>query len=144
MAEEAGGSAGGAGRWVHHIRVRYGEVDMQRVVFNAHYLAYCDDATEAWLQALDVKALDHGWDFMLKKATVEWDGTATVHDVLDITVGVDRWGTTSFDVGFRGQVGGRPVFRCVITYVGVAAGTKDKMTIPPALRSVLEDASGPA
>ena len=37
-----------ADRYVHHIRVRYGEVDMQRVVFNSHYLAYCDDAVESW------------------------------------------------------------------------------------------------
>jgi len=28
--------------YTHHIRVRYGEVDMQRVVFNAHYLTYFD------------------------------------------------------------------------------------------------------
>ena len=27
----------------HEIRIRYGEVDMQRHVFNAHYLAYVDD-----------------------------------------------------------------------------------------------------
>ena len=30
----------------HSIRVRYGECDMQGVVFNAHYLAYVDDALE--------------------------------------------------------------------------------------------------
>ena len=117
---------------------------MQQVVFNAHYLAYCDDATEAWLLALGVKVTDHGWDFMLKKATIEWDGTATVHDLLDIEVGVDRWGTTSFDVGFRGRVGERPVFRGVVTYVGVKAGTRETMPIPPALRAVLEDAGTPA
>jgi acyl-CoA thioester hydrolase len=116
---------------------------MQQVVFNAHYLAYCDDATEAWLLARGVKVLDHGWDFMLKKAMIEWDGTATVHDLLDIEVGVDRWGTTSFDVGFRGRVGERPVFRCVVTYVGVKAGTREKMPIPPALRAVLGDAGAP-
>ncbi len=137
----------GNARWVHRIKVRYGEVDMQRVVFNAHYLAYCDDTTEAWLQAIGVEVFEHGWDFMLKKATIEWDGTATVHEVIEIEVGVDRWGMTSFDVGFRGRVGERPVFRCVITYVGVAAGSRDKMTIPPALRAVLSggaDADGPA
>ena len=33
-----------------HVRVRYGEVDMQRVVFNAHYLAYCDDAADLWFR----------------------------------------------------------------------------------------------
>ena len=52
--------------YVHRIQVRYGEVDMQRVVFNAHYLAYCDDAVENWLRARGVQVADHGWDFMLK------------------------------------------------------------------------------
>jgi acyl-CoA thioesterase FadM len=80
--------------------VRYGEVDMQRVVFNAHYLAYCDDA-------------------------------------------VERWGSTSFDPGFTGRVGGRPVFRAVITYVGVRFGTKEKAPPPPEVRARLSDAPGP-
>ena len=40
--------------WPHRaqVRVRYGEVDMQRVVFNAHYLAYIDDTMESWLYAV--------------------------------------------------------------------------------------------
>lgn len=132
---------GGASRWVHSIRVRYGEVDMQRVVFNAHYLAYCDDAVERWLAALGVNVFDHGWDFMLKKATVEWHSAATVHDVIDIEVGVDRWGTTSFDVGFQGRVGGIDIFSCTITYVGVKAGTRETMPAPPAIRELLGAAS---
>jgi acyl-CoA thioester hydrolase len=138
------GATGAGGRWCHHVRVRYGEVDMQRVVFNAHYLAYCDDATESWLQALGVNVFDHGWDFMLKRATIEWQGTATVHEVIDIGVGIDRWGTTSFEVGFNGRVGERQVFRCTITYVGVSAGTRDKMAVPAHLRAVLGDAGAPA
>jgi acyl-CoA thioester hydrolase len=131
-------------RWVHRIRVRYGEVDMQGVVFNAHYLAYCDDAKESWLRSLRVTVLDHGWDFMVKRATIEWQGTATAHDVIDISVGVDRWGTTSYDVGYVGRVGSRPVFQCLITYVGVAAGTRNKLAMPLEVRAVLEDASPPA
>jgi acyl-CoA thioester hydrolase len=126
--------------YVHRIRVRYGEVDMQRVVFNAHYLAYCDDAVEHWLSVLGLNVFDHGWDFMLKKAVIEWDGTATVHDILEIEVAVSRWGNTSFDVGFRGSVEGRPVFTTTITYVGVKAGTKQTMPTPPEVR-VLMDAS---
>jgi YbgC/YbaW family acyl-CoA thioester hydrolase len=133
-----------AGRYVHHIRVRYGEVDMQRVVFNAHYLAYCDDAVESWLQARGVNVLDYGWDFMLKKATVEWQGTATVHEVLDIEVGVERWGSTSLDVAFAGRVGERPVFKCLITYVGVNAGTREKAPAPAEIRALLSDARRPS
>jgi acyl-CoA thioester hydrolase len=129
--------------YVHHIRVRYGEVDMQRVVFNSHYLAYCDDAVETWLQHLGLDVFDHGWDFMLKKAVVEWDGAATVHDVISITVGVSRWGTTSFDVGFRGAVGDRPVFSVTITYVGVKAGTTETMAAPAEIRARM-DAHAPS
>ena len=134
MAEE--GPAGD--RWVHRIRVRYGEVDMQRVVFNAHYLAYCDDAVETWLRSLGLTVVDHGWDFMLKKATVEWQDAATVHDEIDIAVGVDRWGTTSFDVGFRGTIAGRALFTCTITYVGVRAGTRETMAPPDDVRALMD------
>ena len=125
-------------RYVHHIRVRYGEVDMQRVVFNAHYLAYCDDAVESWLQHVGLQVADLGWDFMLKKATIEWQGSATVHDVIDIELGVDRWGTTSFDVGFAGSVGGRPVFHATITYVGVRFGTREPAPPPVAARERMD------
>src|SRR3712207_7547652 len=37
------------------------------------------------------------------------------------------WGNTSFDVGFTGAVGERPVFTATITYVGVEAGTTTTM-----------------
>ena len=123
--------------YVHRIRVRYGECDMQRVVFNANYLAYCDDAVEQWLSTRGVNVFDIGWDFMLKKATIEWDGVATVHEQLDIEVGVARWGNTSFDVLFAGRVGDRPVFRCTITYVGVRIGTRETMPPPPEVRALL-------
>jgi acyl-CoA thioester hydrolase len=123
--------------YVHRIRVRYGECDMQRVVFNANYLAYCDDAVERWLAERGVDVFHHGWDFMLKKATIEWAGAATVHDHLDITVAASRWGNTSFDVTFDGAVDGRPVFSCTITYVGVKAGTRETMPPPPEVRGAL-------
>lgn len=110
---------------------------MQRVVFNSHYLAYCDDAVETWFRHLGFSVADMGWDFMLKKAVIEWSGSATVADVIDIDVGVERWGNTSFDVGFTGSVGGAAVFRCVITYVGVRIGTKETMPPPEEFRAAV-------
>ena len=111
---------------------------MQKVVFNANYLAYCDDAVENWLQSVGLHDITgYGWDFMLKKATIEWAGAATVHDHLDIAVAASRWGNTSFDVGFDGSVDGRPVFSCTITYVGVKAGTRETMPPPAEVRSLL-------
>lgn len=124
--------------YVHQIRVRYGECDMQNVVFNANYLAYVDDAVEQWLSTMGLNVYDYGWDFMLKKAVIEWSGAATVHDIIDIAVAVRRWGNTSFDVGFVGSVQERPVFDCTITYVGVKAGTRETMSPPPDIRAKLE------
>jgi acyl-CoA thioester hydrolase len=123
--------------YVHSIRVRYGECDMQQVVFNANYMAYCDDAMECWFQAVGMRMLDHGWDFMLKKATIEWQSAATVSDVIDIAVEVARWGTTSFDVSFTGTVAQRPVFTMLVTYVGVKHGTTETMPPPSEVRAAL-------
>jgi acyl-CoA thioester hydrolase len=121
--------------WVHH--VRYVEVDIQRVVYNAHYLVWCDDTANEWFASMPVSMADLGWDAMVKKATIEWSGSATLMDDVTIEAGVERWGTTSFDLGFRGRVGERPVFTATITYVGVVAGTTTTMPPPPEVRSAL-------
>jgi acyl-CoA thioester hydrolase len=108
---------------------------MQRVVFNAHYLAYCDDAADLWFRSLGA-ALEGGtWDVMVKKATVTWDGAARVHDDLAIALSVSRWGTTSFDVQFDGTVDGGAVFTAVITYVAVVTGTTDTVAVPDEFRT---------
>ena len=140
----------------HRVAVRYGEVDLQGVVFNAHYLAYCDDAVETWFRQIGFGSAGpgseggpgaevgrHGWDFMLKKVVVEWQGSAGLGDLMTIDVAVSRWGRTSFDVGFVGTVKLRPVFTATITYVGVAAGTKTPMEPPPSVREALGDAPPP-
>ena len=121
----------------HSVDVRYGEVDMQRVVFNAHYLAYCDDAVERWIRDRDVRADMTEWDFMLKKAEITWDGTAGHGDRIDIDLGVRKWGNTSFTVALRGTVGERPVFGAEIVYVGVRRGTTDTVPVPEAVRAAL-------
>jgi acyl-CoA thioester hydrolase len=120
-------------------QVRYGEVDAQGVVFNAHYLAYVDHCVDQWLRSLDVLGPERGWDIMVKKATVEWHGSSGIGDVLTLTPRVTRWGNTSFDVTVDGAVGERGVFQAVVLYVGVKLGTKDPMPPPDAVRRVLSE-----
>ncbi len=121
--------------YTHHIRVRYGECDMQRVVFNANYLAYCDDAADLWFRSLGATLEDGEWEVMVKKAEITWSGGAGVHDELAIGVSVRRWGRSSFDVGFEGAVGERPVFEAVITYVAVRTGTTETLPVPDHFRA---------
>lgn len=122
----------------HELRVRYAEVDQQRIVFNAHYLNFVDEACDMWMR--ETLGDDHGdWDFdmVLKKAEIVWSGTATWGDKLAIDVAVKRWGNTSFDVGFAGSVGESPVFEAVITYVSITPGTTTPIPIPAGVRAAL-------
>ena len=121
----------------HRVRVRYGEVDMQGVAFNAHYLAWCDDALEVWFDELDLRTAGLGWDCMVVKAVVEWSAAARAGDHVDIDVAVTRWGTTSLDVGFTGTIGERALFRATVTYVGVEPGTTTPLPPPAEVRSRL-------
>lgn len=121
--------------YVHHVRVRYGEVDMQRVVFNAHFLAYCDDAADVWFRQIGAGLEDDWWEVMVKKATITWSGAARVHDDLAIAVSVVRWGTSSFDVRFDGTVDGAPVFEAILTYVAVRTGTSETVRVPDDFRA---------
>ena len=124
----------------HTLRVRYGEVDQQGVVFNAHYLAYMDDALENWLSTLGDLRREHGWEMMLKKTTVEWQGSVGSGDRLDIDMGVVNWGRTSWTVGYIGTSEGEPVFTGEVVYVSVRLGDNTAIETPAAIRAALGDA----
>tara|TARA_B100000686_G_C16610681_1_gene873631 strand:- start:89 stop:472 length:384 start_codon:yes stop_codon:yes gene_type:complete len=123
--------------YVADIRVRYGEVDQQGVVFNAHYLAYLDDALDTWLRELDDDFESLGWDLMLKKAVLEWHSSAGTGDLLTVIAKVSRWGNTSFDVSFEISSAVSLVLTATITYVGVKPGTAEPVPPPAKVRSYL-------
>jgi 8-oxo-dGTP diphosphatase len=116
------------------IRVRYGECDLQGVVFNANYLLYVDDVIEQWLTtALPVGSLD----YMVRKATLDWTAPARYGDLLDLTASVSRWGRTSYDVTIAGAVAGTPVFTAVMTCINVNPGTHTPAPVPDEVRAAL-------
>ena len=85
--------------FVHRIRVRYAEVDGQGVVFNAHWLTYCDDACTRFMDAMGFGSIwIDEFDVMLVKAVLEWSGPAAFDEWIDIAVTPARIGTKSFDL----------------------------------------------
>lgn len=127
----------------HRIRVRYGEVDMQGVVFNAHWMAYMDDAMSVYFRelGLDWQAGTLGsvpFDVMLVKAALEWQGSAGFDDEVTIAVRPTRLGTSSLDLGFDIRRDGDPVLSAVVTYVSVVPGEKRSTPIPAEVRRLLE------
>lgn len=123
----------------HRVPIRYGECDQQGVAFNAHYMAYMDDATEVWIRGLcpngDYREL--GWEWMVVRSVIEWQSSARNADLLDIDVGIVRWGRTSFDFGFVGAIDERAVFTGRTVCVSVAPVTLAKMTTPDHVRALL-------
>lgn len=131
----------------HSIRVRYGECDMQRVVFNANYLAYVDDAVDTWMRsalsgALSVSAdptnlHSIGFDFMVKRVEVTWRAAVRFAEVIDLTCNVSRWGNSSFDVTVLGSVGGDERFSSVVTYVSVDPVSQQPVSVPSFVKEAL-------
>lgn len=124
------------------LRVRWAEIDAQKIVFNAHYLTYADCAVTEYWRALALPYEETmqqlGGDVFLKKASVEYHASARLDDVLDVGMRCARIGTTSmvFDCGiFRG---GERLVSVELVYVFADPATQSKRDVPPALRAVIE------
>ncbi|MCE2765036.1 MAG: acyl-CoA thioesterase [Ilumatobacteraceae bacterium] len=130
------------------IRVRYGECDMQRVVFNANYFVYCDDVVDSWTRialADELKAAGSstdlhaiGFDFMLKNTNLTWHAPVRFGDTIDMTASVSRWGNSSFDVSINGSVAGETRFDAVITYVSIDPVSQRPAPVPDVVKAALE------
>ena len=120
----------------HEVRVRYGDCDMQQVVFNAHYLAYSDDAVMCWFTSR-LAARMHEFDCMLKSVNIIWHRPLRLGDIATLDCVVTRWGNSSFDVLIRGHVAGEPSFDTAIVYVSTTPGAPKATPVPAWVRSAL-------
>jgi YbgC/YbaW family acyl-CoA thioester hydrolase len=129
-------------RFSHRMRVRWVEVDMQKIVFNGHYLMYFDTAvTDYWRHlAMPYAETMHqlGGDLFVKKASVEYHASAEMDDFLDVCMRCDRVGNSSMT--FAGAIfrGDELLITSELVYVYADPVAKKSQTIPPALRDLLE------
>ena len=128
-------------RFSHRLRVRWAEVDMQKIVFNAHYLMYFDTAISDYWRALGlpyVAAMAQlGGDLYVKKASLEYHGSAAFDDVLQVALKCQRIGTSS--ITFVGAVfrGAELLVTGEIIYVFANPVAQTSQPVPSALRLVL-------
>jgi acyl-CoA thioester hydrolase len=95
--------------FVHTLRVRYAEIDGQKVVYNAHYLTYLDLAFTEYFRAIGIQFVEaSAFDTALVKATLEYKRPAHLDDLLDIHVSIPRLGNTSFTGRYRISPHGHP------------------------------------
>ena len=128
-------------RFFHRLRVRWAEVDMQKIVFNAHYLMYFDTAVADYWRALALpyeQAMHQlGGDLYVKKATVEYHGSARYDDQLEIGMKCSRIGNSS--MLFTGAIfrGDALLITCELVYVFADPATQTSRPVPPLLRNIL-------
>jgi acyl-CoA thioester hydrolase len=95
--------------------VRYAEVDQQGVVFNSHYLLYCDEAMGAF--CLERGLREFAERIQLVASAQTWSGPARWGDVLDVDVHCTKLGRTSLTMHFDIRVGVRTCCTVDTTYV---------------------------
>jgi acyl-CoA thioester hydrolase len=131
-----------SGHFCYYLRVRYGECDAQKVVFNARYADYIDLATTEFVRALGFgEALANGsLDYQLVKLVVEWKAPARYDQVLALSVYATRLGNTSFTLATEFHVADRPeiIVTAETVNVVVEAHTLRKTPLTPDFRAALE------
>ncbi len=130
-------------RFLEPLRVRWAEVDMQKIVFNGHYLAYVDTAVAGYWRALAMPYHDTmeqlQGDLYVRKATLEYEGSARYDEQLHVGVRCARVGNSSvvFSAGvFRGQ---QRLVLGELVYVFADPITQTSRPVPDALRSLFTD-----
>jgi YbgC/YbaW family acyl-CoA thioester hydrolase len=127
-------------RLFHRLRVRWAEVDMQKIVFNGHYLMYFDTAMADYWRALALpyeEAMHQlGGDLFVKKASVEYHASARYEDMLDVALKCTRVGNSS--ILFTGGIfqGDKLLITCELVYVYADPATQTSRPVPQALRGL--------
>jgi YbgC/YbaW family acyl-CoA thioester hydrolase len=128
-------------RFFHRLRVRWAEVDMQKIVFNAHYLMYFDTAISDYWRALALPYEEAmhalGGDLYVRKATIDFRASARMDDMLDMGVRCARIGNSS--MVFEGGLFRQDQFLvgCELVYVFADPATQTSKPVPAVLREVL-------
>ncbi len=122
----------------HRLRVRWAEVDLQKIVFNPHYLMYVDTAIADYWRAIalpyeqTLHAL--GGELFVKKSTLEFHASALYDDRLSVGLRCARVGNSSlqFLSGiFRGE---ELLVSAELIYVFADPVAKVALPVPQALR----------
>ena len=128
-------------RFRYYLRVRYGECDAQKVVFNSRYAEYVDIATMEFLRALGFGEafISGSLDFQLVKQAIQWKAAARFDQVLELALHAQHLGNTSFTLATEFRLAGeeRMLVTVETVYVLVDARTLGKIPLPADLRAAL-------
>ncbi|HUQ41283.1 MAG TPA: thioesterase family protein [Candidatus Limnocylindrales bacterium] len=132
--------------FAHRQRVRYGETDMQQVVYYANYLLYAEVGRVAYLRALGLDYttafLDNGIDFTIGEAHVTYRAPLRFDDEFDIKVRVGqiRHSSWTFEYAIDRADGLHCAEASTVQVVIGRTPTPRAQRLPDTLREMLERA----
>lgn len=130
-------------RHLESLRVRWAEIDAQGIVFNGHYLTYLDTAISGYWRALAIpyhetmKSL--GGDLYVRRATLDYRGSARYDDRLDIGIRVREFGNSSMMVDAAVFHGEQMLVQAEMIYVFADPATQTPLRLPDSLRQLIHD-----
>jgi acyl-CoA thioester hydrolase len=124
------------------LRVRWAEVDMQKIVFNGHYFTYIDTAIAEYWREIGLPYPEgylerYANDVYLRKATLEYLGSARYDDVLAVCCRVAKLGRTSMTFHFEIYREGEdtPLVTAELVYVNADPLSMKSAPLPEDLRA---------
>ena len=132
--------------FVHRLRVRYIECDMQGIVFNSHYYTWIDDAHTEWIRALlgPVSVLrSHGVEVMVAESSARYWASARFDEEIDIEVTLDSLTTSSMTTVHTFRRGGTVLAEGRVRHVAVDPKTLTKTPWPEEVRAAFAPLLGP-
>lgn len=126
-------------RFKTDIRVRFGETDLQGVVYNAHYLVFLDTAQVEYLRHLGIdypEMRERGHDIVIADVRVQFRSPAYFDDLLEAYVRIPNIGHSSVEMEYEiyDQKSGRLVASAQTSYVIVETSTGRPVRAPGYLR----------
>lgn len=131
--------------FAHRQRVRFGETDLQGVVYYANYLLYAEVGRIAYLRQLGVEyerdLLARGVDFTIGEARVRYRAPLRFDDEFDIRVQVGEIRQSSWSLEYAiDRADGQHCAAATTVQVMLDRASSRPTRIPPALREILDRA----
>ncbi|MEP6874947.1 MAG: YbgC/FadM family acyl-CoA thioesterase [Burkholderiales bacterium] len=127
-------------RFFDRLRVRWAEIDAQKIVFNGHYLMYFDTAVAGYWRALALpyaQTMEQlGGDLFVRKASVDYLASARYDDVLDVGLRCARVGTSSILFSAAVFRQDQLLVTGELVYVFADPHVQTSKPVPPVLREI--------
>jgi acyl-CoA thioester hydrolase len=130
-------------QFYHPFRIRYSEIDGQKVVFNAHYLTYFDTAITEYFRWLPFDYVNHfdqtGHDFHTARTLIDYKAPIRFDEEIEVFVRTARVGRSSlsFALSIYGKDEDQPRATGEVVWVYINLETGKSAPVYPDLLALL-------